>query len=105
MANMVAGTKARLSFKLSKSLVEEVLKKQLRQSVRARAKYGGRTLNKAEEDKMIKNALDQQMNAIVQQKFIVEKGDQYTSDWELERGVLKVNGEDRTALLRMFISR
>lgn len=105
LANMVAGTKARLSFKLSKSLVEEVLKKQLRQSVRARAKYGGRTLNKADEDKMIKNALDQQMNAIVQQKFIVEKGDQYTSDWELERGVLKVNGEDRTALLQMFLGR
>lgn len=105
LSNIIAGTKARLSFKLSKSLVEEVLKKQLRQSVRARARYGGRTLNKVQEEKMIKNALEQQMNAIMQQKFIMEKGDQYTSDWDLKEGVLKVNGEDRTALLRMFLGR
>ena len=86
-------------------ILEEVLKKQLRQNVRARARYGGRTLDKAEEEKMIKNALNMQMNAILQQKFIMEKDDQYTSDWTLDRGVLTGNGEDQTKYLRMLLSR
>lgn len=105
LPNMVAGTKARLSLRLSKSLVEEVLGRQLRQSLRARAKYRGRTLDQAEEEKMIENAIKLQMGAILQQKFIVEKGDLYTSDWNLEQGVLKVNGQDRTVLLRAILKR
>ncbi|MEE8433980.1 MAG: DUF945 family protein, partial [bacterium] len=103
LANMVAGTKAHLSLKLSKSLVEEVLRKQIRQSLRARARNRGRTLDKSDEEKMIKNAIQGSIGPALQQKYIVEKGDQYTSDWNLEQGVLKVNGQDRTALLRMFL--
>ena len=103
LSNLVAGTKAHLSLNLSKSLVEEVLKRQLRQSLRAQAKNRGRTLKKSEEEKMINNAIKMQTSAVLQQKFIVEKGDNYTSDWNLEQGVLKVNGQDRTALLRMIL--
>ena len=103
LSNLVAGTKAHLSLNLSKSLVEEVLKRQLRQSLRAQAKNRGRTLKKSEEEKMINNAIKMQTSAVLQQKFIVEKGDNYTSDWNLEQGVLKVNGQDRSALLRMIL--
>lgn len=103
--NILAGSKARLSLKFSKSLVKELLRKQLLQKVRARAKARGRTLDKAQEESMIDNAITQQMGAVLQQKFILEKGDQYISEWNLDQGVLKNNGEDRTPLLRMFLGR
>ena len=102
---MAAGTKAHLSFKLSKSLVAEVFERHLRQKLRALARNRGLTLDKSVEERMIKNAIDLQMGSVLQQKYLVERGDHYTIDWTLEQGVFKVNGEVQTALLREFLRR
>ena len=102
---MAAGTKAHLSFKLSKSLVAEVFERHLRQKLRALARNRGLTLDKSVEERMIKNAIDLQMGSVLQQKYLVEQGDHYTIDWTLEQGVFKVNGEVQTALLREFLRR